>query len=71
MEVVDILECKQMLRKPSSASSASKLSENFILQISAKASHIRMLCRSQSVDDKDFASILRPPSISQDEIEER
>lgn len=31
MEIVDILECKQMLRKPSSASSASKLSENFIL----------------------------------------
>lgn len=60
-----------MLQKPSSRSSASKLSENSILQIGAKASHIRMLCRSESVDDKDVASISRQPSIAQDEIEDR
>jgi hypothetical protein len=68
MEVCDILECKQMLRKPGSESSVSDLSENFILQISAKATYMWMLCRSDSVDDKDFASSLHQPSISQDKI---
>jgi hypothetical protein len=63
-ETHDILERKRMLRQPGLGISASNLSENFILEISAKATHIRMLCRSDSVDDGELASSSLHPSTS-------
>ena len=53
-ELYDILECKQVLQRSGSGTLASSISENFILQNSAKATYIRKLNRPDSVDDKDL-----------------
>jgi hypothetical protein len=54
-ELHDILECKQVLQRSGSGTSASSVSENFMLQNSAKAAYIGKPNRRDSMDDKAFA----------------
>jgi hypothetical protein len=54
-ELHDILECKQVLQRSGSGTSASSISENFVLQNSAKVTYIRKPNRLDSVDDKGLA----------------
>ena len=65
-ELYDILECKQVLQRSGSGTSDSSISEDFTPQSSAKATYIRELNRSDSVDDKGLVGSSLEHSMSYD-----